>query len=229
MNNLCIVQARMSSTRFPGKVLAQLSGVPLIDILIDRLSISKELDHIVIATSTEKSDDILVDYLHDQDVFRGSLLDVRSRYIEITKLYKPKNIIRITADCPLICPEIIDDLISIHLDTQSDYTANCNIKPFPKGFDVEIFKSKIMHDSRYLTENLFEKEHVTPWMYQSGNLKISNLEFDQDLKVNRFNFSVDDKNDLKFLSALSVQAPIIELTFKDILQILNFESHFLLN
>ena len=229
MNNLCIVQARMSSTRFPGKVLAQLSGVPLIDILIDRLSISKELDHIVIATSTEKSDDILVDYLHDQDVFRGSLLDVRSRYIEITKLYKPKNIIRITADCPLICPEIIDDLISIHLDTQSDYTANCNIKPFPKGFDVEIFKSKIMHDSRYLTENLFEKEHVTPWMYQSGNLKISNSEFDQDLKVNRFNFSVDDKNDLKFLSALSVQAPIIELTFKDILQILNFESHFLLN
>ena len=229
MNNLCIVQARMSSTRFPGKVLAQLSGITLIDILIDRLSISKELDHIVIATSTEKSDDILVDYLHDQDVFRGSLLDVRSRYIEITKLYKPKNIIRITADCPLICPEIIDDLISIHLDTQSDYSANCNIKPFPKGFDVEIFKSKIMHDSRYLTENLFEKEHVTPWMYQNGNLKISNLEFDQDLKINRFNFSVDDKNDLKFLNELSVQAPIIELTFKEILQILNFESYFLKN
>jgi spore coat polysaccharide biosynthesis protein SpsF (cytidylyltransferase family) len=216
MKNLCIVQARMSSSRFPGKVMALLEGIPLIDILIDRLSSSKSLDHIVIATSNEPSDDILVDHLKNQDVFRGSLLDVRSRFIEIAKQHNPKNIVRITADCPLACPQLIDDLIALHMNTDSDYSANCNVDPFPKGFDVEIFKAKILKFTKYLNRRKYDKEHVTPWMYKYGNLNVSNLEFNKKSNMSNFNFSVDEISDLRFLEELAVKIPILQLTFRQI-------------
>ena len=216
MKNLCIVQARMSSSRFPGKVMVPLEGIPLIDILIDRLSNSKSLDHIVIATSSDPSDDILVNHLKNQDVFRGSLLDVRSRFIEIAKQHNPKNIIRITADCPLACPQLIDDLMALHINTDSDYSANCNINPFPKGFDVEIFKAKILKFTNYLNRKKYDKEHVTPWMYKNGNLNVSNLEFNKNFNMSKFNFSVDKVSDLRFLEKLAVKMPILQLTFRQI-------------
>jgi spore coat polysaccharide biosynthesis protein SpsF (cytidylyltransferase family) len=202
--------------------MAPLGGIPLIDILINRLSISKELDHIIVATSSDISDDILVNHLKKQEVFRGNLLDVRSRFIEIAKMYKPKNIIRITADCPLTCPQLIDELISLHVDKDSDYTANCNINPFPKGFDVEIFKSKVLRNPKYLNESRREKEHVTPWMYESGNIKVSNLEFNERSSMSSLNFSVDQRNDLNFLKKLLITVPILQLTFREIYESLKF-------
>jgi spore coat polysaccharide biosynthesis protein SpsF (cytidylyltransferase family) len=196
--------------------MASLEGIPLIDILIDRLSISKSLDHIVIATSSDPSDDVLVNHLKNHDVFRGSLLDVRSRFIEIAKKYNPKNIIRITADCPLACPQLIDDLMALHLKTNSDYSANCNINPFPKGFDVEIFKAEILKFTKYLNRRNYDREHVTPWMYMYGYLNVSNLEFNTNSKINNFNFSVDSISDLRFLEELAVKMPILQLTFRQI-------------
>jgi len=196
--------------------MALLEGIPLIDILIDRLSSSKSLDHIVIATSNDPSDDILVDHLKNQDVFRGSLLDVRSRFIEIAKQHNPKNIVRITADCPLACPQLIDDLIALHMNTDSDYSANCNVNPFPKGFDVEIFKAKILKFTKYLNRRKYDEEHVTPWMYKYGNLNVSNLEFNKKSNMSNFNFSIDEISDLRFLEKLAVKIPILQLTFRQI-------------
>ena len=216
MKNLCIVQARMSSSRFPGKVMVPLEGVPLIEILIDRLSRSMSLDHIVIATSNDPSDNTLVNHLKNQDVFRGSLLDVRSRFIQLAKHYNPKNIIRITADCPLACPQLIDEPVALHINTDSDYSANCNINPFPKGFDVEVFKAKILKYPKYLNGRKYDKEHVTPWMYKYGNLNVSNLEFNDKFNMSKFNFSVDKISDLRFLEKLAAKMPILQLNFRQI-------------
>ena len=224
MRNLCIVQARMSSLRFPGKVLATLAGTPVIDILLNRISKSAEIDHIVVATSTHISDNILVEHLQGADIYRGSLIDVRSRFIEIANKYKPKNIIRITADCPLACPQLIDEVIALHNQSGADYSANCNLNPFPKGFDVEVFKSAVLHYPEYLSENVREKEHVTPWMYENGNIRVSNLEFNSNSHMNKFNFSVDNKNDLNFLEDLTKQAPIKKLTFWEIFKTVNFSA-----
>jgi spore coat polysaccharide biosynthesis protein SpsF (cytidylyltransferase family) len=208
----------MSSSRFPGKVLSIAGGIPLIDILLSRLSMSKELDHVVIATSNDPSDDALVEHLKGQDIHRGSLIDVRSRYIEVAKFHNAQNIIRVTADCPLVCPEILDKVINLHINENCDYVANCNINPYPKGFDVEVFKSNILRDPGFESENLYEKEHVTPWMYSSKSLKILNLEFNFDKRISELNFSVDTPGDLNFLNKLNLQIPIFTLTFNDIYQ-----------
>jgi spore coat polysaccharide biosynthesis protein SpsF (cytidylyltransferase family) len=205
--------------------MVPLEGVPLIDILINRLSSSKSLDHIVIATSSDPSDDTLVNHLKNQDVFRGSLLDVRSRFVEIAEQHSPKNIIRITADCPLACPQLIDDLIALHINTDSDYSANCNINPFPKGFDAEIFKAKILKFTKYLNRRKYDKEHVTPWMYKYGNLNVSNLEFNKKSNMSNFNFSVDEISDLHFLEKLAVKMPIPQLTFRQIYDEFERERH----
>jgi len=216
MHNLCIVQARMSSTRFPGKVLAPLGESTVIQVLLSRLAMSKSLDDITVATSLDPSDDVLVDYIRDQRIFRGDLLDVRSRFIELGKKYAPQNIVRITADCPLVCQELVDEMMIIHEAERSDYTANCNLNPYPKGFDIEIFRTEVLLRTDFLTENSYDKEHVTPWMYSSGKLRVTNLQFPQHNKSKNLNFSVDTKKDLYFLNQLENKHSVSKHTFKEI-------------
>ncbi|MDO8646045.1 MAG: hypothetical protein Q7R42_05635 [Candidatus Planktophila sp.] len=216
MRNLCIVQARMSSTRFPGKVLAPLGDSTVIKVLLSRLAMSKSLDEITIATSLDPSDDVLVEYIRDHKIFRGDLLDVRSRFIELGKKYTPQNIVRITADCPLVCPELVDEMMIVHEAERSDYTANCNLNSYPKGFDIEIFRTEVLLRTDFLTENTYDKEHVTPWMYSSGELRVTNLQFAQYNRSKNLNFSVDTQEDLYFLSQLENKHSVSKYTFKEI-------------
>lgn len=216
MRNLCIVQARMSSTRFPGKVLAPLGKSTVIQVLLSRLSMSECLDQITIATSLDPSDDVLVNHIQDQNIFRGDLLDVRSRFIELAKKYTPQNIVRITADCPLVCHELVDELMMIHETERSDYTANCNINSYPKGFDIEIFRTDVLLRTDFLTDDSYDKEHVTPWMYSSGKLKVTNHQFSHDGILKNLNFSVDTQKDLLFLNHLEMKQSVSKHTFKEI-------------
>ena len=216
MRNLCIVQARMSSTRFPGKVLAPFGESTVIKVLLSRLSKSKSLDEIIVATSLDPSDDVLADYIRDQRIFRGDLLDVRSRFIELGKKYAPQNIVRVTADCPLVCHELVDNMMAVHEAEQSDYTANCNLSPYPKGFDIEIFRTEVLLRTDFLTEDVYDKEHVTPWMYSSGELSVTNLQFRQNKRLKNLNFSVDTQKDLYFLNQLENKHSVSKHTFKEI-------------
>lgn len=127
----------MSSQRFPGKVIAPICGSTVLELTIERVSKSVLLDDFIVATSVEPSDDILVDYIPSEKIYRGSLANVRSRFVEIAEMFKPRNVIRITADCPLICYDLIDDAIRKHDKTGADYTANCNIMSYPKGLTLK--------------------------------------------------------------------------------------------
>jgi spore coat polysaccharide biosynthesis protein SpsF (cytidylyltransferase family) len=206
----------MSSTRFPGKVIAPLGESTVMKVLLSRLSMSKSIQEIIVATSLDPSDDALVDHIRDQKIFRGDLLDVRSRFIELGKKYAPQNIVRITGDCPLVCHELVDEMMIVHETERSDYTANCNLNPYPKGFDIEIFRTDILLRTDFLTDNLYDKEHVTPWMYSSGKLRVTNLEFLQHNKSKSLNFSVDTQKDLYFLNQLEIEKSLSKHTFKEI-------------
>jgi spore coat polysaccharide biosynthesis protein SpsF (cytidylyltransferase family) len=216
MRNLCVVQARMSSNRFPGKVLAPLGDSTVLRVLLSRLSKSKFLDKVVVATSLEPSDDILVEHIPEHEILRGDLLDVRSRFIELGRRHAPQNIIRITADCPLVCHDLVDSIIEIHESTGSDYTANCNVEPYPKGFDIEIFKSQVLQRSDFLTQDIYHKEHVTPWMYLNGELNVTNVLFSDYQKASGMNYSVDSPSDLLFLNELESLHRVTNLTFNEI-------------
>ena len=165
LNNLAIIQARTNSNRLPGKVLKEICGVPMILFQINRLKKSKNIDKIVLATSINKEDDYLAQLVKESgnEVFRGDLDDVLERFYNCSRLYKSRNIIRLTGDCPLIDPFLIDEMIQNFIEMDWDYLSNCadsDKLSVPDGFDAEIFKSQVL-EKAFQNANLpSEREHV---------------------------------------------------------------------
>ena len=146
---IAIIQARMGSTRLPGKVLMGVNGRTLLAYQLDRISKSKKLNKVVIATSTLEKDDVIEAFCKDYgvDCYRGSENDVMSRYYECAKKYNPDTVVRMTADCPLIDPEIIDKVVQKFKDNNVDYCANTvppETSKFPDGSDIEVFSMKAL-------------------------------------------------------------------------------------
>ena len=149
---LLIVQARMNSTRLPGKVLKKVGDRSLIEILLTRLSKSKMVDRIVLATSKNKENSPLASTVEKLgfDVFRGSEDDVLNRYYQTAKKYAPKTIVRITGDCPIIDPLIVDKVIYLYQNKCADYASNTNPPTYPDGLDVEVFSFDMLKEANEL-------------------------------------------------------------------------------
>ena len=146
MKVLAIIQARLGSTRFPSKIIQKLGDKTIIQVLIERLSKTKLIDKIVVATTKSKNDDQLVNHIKSlkKEFFRGSENDLLDRYYKTAKIYKPSYVLRITADCPFIDPQIVDKVISSHLKNKNFITSNISVPSFPDGLDVEIFDYEIL-------------------------------------------------------------------------------------
>ena len=159
---LAIIQARMSSTRLPGKVLKDLAGRPMLQWVIDAAVDSKLIDHVIVATSDDESDDPICEYLKE-GYFRGSLYDVLDRFYQaaIISSIHPTHIVRLTADCPLLISEVIDEVIKVYLDRNLDYIIN-DID----GLDVEVFPYVELLRAHKLATSDYEREHVTPFIDQ---------------------------------------------------------------
>lgn len=200
MTNLVIVQARMSSTRFPGKVLQDLCGTPMLGYQLSRLRESKRINRIIVATSKDPSDNQITDYLAkiSQEYVRGPLDDVLSRFMKVLEIAEPEYFLRITGDCPLVMPDLIDEMIEVFESSQLDYLSN-TLKPnFPDGLDIEIVRAAAL--KRLSTENLgvVEREHVTMGIYQrSEEFKIQNFFGKNNLSGERW--TVDYPEDLDFI------------------------------
>lgn len=191
LNNLVILQARTSSSRLPGKVLKIINGKSMIEWQILRIqqSMAKK---IVLATSVDESDNDLVEKVRALgiEVFRGSLTDVHSRYLEIIKIFKPENFIRLTGDCPLVMPNLIDEMISEFRMKKFGYFSNINPPSFPDGLDVEIISTELFLEFSLNELSKEEKEHVTlglrrqPAFSRHGNFEsrknLSNLRWTVD-------------------------------------------------
>ena len=194
-NILAIVQARMGSKRFPGKVLKKIDGRSLIEILLKRLSSSKRIDGIILATTDNSQDDVLADDVKNMGfpVFRGSTDDVLDRYYKAAMIYKPKTIIRITGDCPLIDPELVDKVIYFFEDNKLDYATLGDPPTFPDGLDTEVFSMKTLEICAEKSVLEFDREHVTPFMRESKLFKVGNFSNDVDYSYERW--TVDEPED----------------------------------
>lgn len=163
---VALIQARMSSSRFPGKVLEPLGGAPLIVYMARRVARAQRVDEVMVVTSTDASDDPLVQALDQAavPVFRGQLADVLRRYADAAQACGADVIARLTGDCPLIDPDIIDAVIATLQCTGADYASNAAPPTFPDGLDVECFtREALVHTDQRATRDP-EREHVTLWM-----------------------------------------------------------------
>ncbi|NQV81992.1 MAG: glycosyltransferase family protein [Alphaproteobacteria bacterium] len=167
---LAIIQARMTSKRLPGKVMADLGGKPLLHYMVDRVRSSKMLHNIVVATTTNAADDPVTELCGnlDVDVFRGSEQDVLGRFFEASQLYPDNLIVRLTADCPLIDAALIDAVVLMFGDGAYDYVSNTVDRTFPDGLDVEAFSKRTLEITHDLACRSEEREHVTPFMIEGG-------------------------------------------------------------
>lgn len=163
---LALIQARMSSSRLPGKVLEPLRGVPLIVYMARRAARAKRLDGVVVVTSTDRSDDPLVNALETAavQVFRGDLHDVLGRYAEAAAAHGAGEIVRLTGDCPLVDPAVIDAVIDARRASGADYASNVDPPTYPDGLDVECFTRNALDRAHALAARAPEREHVTLWM-----------------------------------------------------------------
>lgn len=223
ISTLAILQARMSSTRLPGKVLLPINGMPMIYRQIERIRQAKSVDELIVATSTDMSDDGLVAFLTQMGVkvFRGSLQDVFSRFLEITLEIEPTTVIRLTADCPLVMPVLLDAMVESFAQRNVDYLSNTLAPSFPDGLDIEIMKSStIIKLSEYALTN-FEREHVTVGIYSRREVfSCENFGNFQDMSNKRW--TVDHAEDLAFVRQVFnvFKGREATFTFKEVLQFL---------
>ena len=195
----------MSSTRLPGKVLADLVGQPMILRQIERLRRSTQLNQIVVATSDQPSDDPLAACLSAAGVpvFRGALDDVLDRFMGAIEAFGPaRTVVRLTADCPLTDPELIDQTLALHLRSGADYTSNTPARrSYPKGLDVEVFETVALRVAAAETADPYDHEHVTPFLYRNPQrFNVAGLE--QVADEGELRWTVDRPDDLDFVRAV---------------------------
>lgn len=196
---LAILQGRLSSTRLPGKVLKDLHGKPMILQQIERLNDSQKIDKLVVATSVDPSDDELVYVLKEAgiEVRRGSLNDVADRFANVVEEFQPETIVRLTADCPLTDPRIIDQVISAHISSNADYSSNTLKPTFPDGLDVECISLNAFNRLLSLDLTRPEKEHVTLAIYSNPH-KFELNSVVQTTDFSNLRWTVDVQEDLDF-------------------------------
>ncbi len=173
MKAVAIIQARMGSTRLPGKVLKKLKNKTVLSHVINRVSHANEIDNIVVATTTQIMDDLIVEEVNNlgYEVYRGSESDVLERYYHAAREASADIIIRITSDCPLINPDVIDNMINVFKNY--DYTlvtnvgADASLRTFPRGLDVEIFSKEELEKAYKNATLSYQREHVTPYIYEN--------------------------------------------------------------
>ena len=219
---LALIQARMSSSRLPGKVLEPLQGVPLIVYMARRAARAKRLDGVVVVTSTDRSDDPLVDTLETAavQVFRGDLHDVLRRYAEAAAAHGAAEIVRLTGDCPLIDPAVIDRVIDARRASGADYSSNVDPPTFPDGFDTEFFTRETLDRANRCAKLPAEREHVTLWMRtKAAGLRRTNVLALADLSNLRL--TVDYADDLEVIRQIdALESPTHPVDMFDILRIL---------
>ena len=197
---ILIIQARMGSTRLPGKVLKEISGQPLLKFMTDRVLDSKLVDKIVIATTLQSKDDPIVSFCENFNIsyYRGSEDDVLDRYYKVAKYYGAKTIIRCTADCPLIDAEFIDKTIELYLNSNVDYASNTcppDLKKYPDGSDVEVFSFTALERAWKETTDLKDREHVTFYFWKR-NKNFTTAMLDNKYDWGKYRITVDYKEDI---------------------------------
>jgi spore coat polysaccharide biosynthesis protein SpsF len=200
---LALIQARMSSTRLPGKVTAMLDGLPMIVFMVERVRRARRLDATIVVTSTDPSDDPLVEVCeaHGIEVCRGDLNDVLSRYHSAVVGKAAKVLVRLTGDCPLIDPSVIDAVVAARAEHGVDYASNVDPPTFPDGLDVECFTREALDRAFVEASDGPQREHVTLWM-RSAAAALKRHNCSSVVDASPIRWTVDHPNDLEVVRAL---------------------------
>ena len=172
---VAIIQARLTSSRFPNKVLQKIGKKTLIEILLNRLKNSKELDQIILAVPNNKKNKIIKEKIKfDKKIFFGSENDVLDRYFKSAKKFKADIVVRICGDCPLIDPKVVDEIIRYYKKNKFDYVSNTINPSYPDGLDVEVFSYNALKTAWLKSKSSYEREHVTRYIINSPRFKKKN-------------------------------------------------------
>lgn len=202
-NIVAIVQARMLSTRLPGKVLKDIGGRTVLERVINRLERCTALTSIVVATTTQSVDDAIVLACVDMNVTctRGSEQDVLDRYYRTAKKINADYVVRITSDCPLIDPELVDRTVEVFFEQQADYASNSISRTYPRGLDAEVFSFSGLERAWKKATRDYEREHVTPYLYDHPEIfRIASLTNPIDFSHHRW--TLDTVEDLTLIREL---------------------------
>jgi len=206
MNIICIIQARVSSSRLPNKIFLDLEGKPVLARVIERLQKSKYINKIVVASPDKENDDKIENFIYDNykdvGVYRGSENDVLDRYYRAAKKFKADVIIRITSDCPLIDPAVADKVIKNFLEKKNDYVSNIlGERTYPRGLDIEVFSFKTLKRIWQEAKEADDREHVTlylrkhPEFFRASNVK-------NDIDYSCFRLTLDENKDYELIKLI---------------------------
>jgi spore coat polysaccharide biosynthesis protein SpsF len=226
-----IIQARMGSSRLPGKVLADVCGRPMLQRLIERVRATPQIEKTIVATTVDSTDDELAEWVVAHSncaVYRGSETDVLDRYYQCAKIVGASIIVRVTADDPLKDPAIISRAIELlHSDVSLEYCSNTILPTFPEGLDIEVFRFAALERAHREARLPSDREHVTPYIWRQPDLfKIKNFEFDRDLSAWRW--TVDKPEDLAFIREIYTRflhSPLV--SYLDVIALLENEPQLL--
>jgi len=198
---VAIIQARMASTRLPGKVLADISGRPMLWHVVSRVQMAKSVDQIIVATSVETADDAIAQFCRDNRIecFRGSETDVLDRFYQAAKRTGAEAVVRVTADCPLIDPHVIDKVIGTYCAGVFDYVTNTLRYTYPDGLDTEVCSLNALEIAWREARLATDREHVTSYLRNSGRFRIRNVECERALPTRNVRWTVDEPEDLAFV------------------------------
>jgi len=237
MKVVALVQARMGSTRLPNKVMKPIGGIPMIELLLSRLSRAKMVDQIVVATSVDERNLTLVSHVHKLGYAceQGSENDVLDRFIKTARKHKADVVVRITGDCPLVDPELVDEAIRRFKVANVDYFSNITPPTYPDGLDIEICTCKSLEQASRETDKPFDHEHVTPYVRESGRFNIGSMQHNQDLSALRW--TVDEPADFTVIERIFQHfQPRTDFTWSEVLslyqqqpQIFNTNQHLIRN
>lgn len=219
MRIVAIIQARVSSTRLPGKILLPLGEDNVLGHVVYRVRLAKKISDIVIATSVKSVDDSIAGFclIREYACYRGSETDVLSRYYYAAKQFDADIIIRITSDCPLIDPVLLDEMIDCYLKAQPiDYLSNTFLRTYPRGLDIEIFNFSSLEKSYFNAKMAYEREHVTAYIQSNPReFKLENYKIDKN--YSHYRWTLDTLEDYRFFLELSKHTNLLGNNMHDII------------
>lgn len=205
MKVVCIIQARVGSSRLPGKVLKEICGKTVLEHDINRLKLVQNIDEIVVATTVEEQDDRIVNEANRLGVkyFRGSENDVLSRYYFAAKENNADIVVRVTSDCPCLDYNILNDMINLFFEKSNeiDYMNNTVERTYPRGYDIEIFSYNALENAFNKARKDYEREHVTPYIYDSNN-NFRMFSYKNLNNYSKYRVTLDTKEDLQVITSI---------------------------
>lgn len=230
MKTLAVVQARMTSSRLPGKSLATIEGRTMLARVVRRTRRAKRLDKVVVATSDKTEDDEIITECQrlGVEVFRGSLGDVLDRFYRAMRCFGASVVVRLTADCPLIDPGVIDLVVETLNWSGADYASNTLQRSFPRGLDAEAMTAQTLTAAWKSAKRGFERTHVTPYIYQHPEeFELASVTTSPDVSCHRW--TVDTVEDLETVRGLYSRFKDDEFDWREVLKIIQKEPGLVLN